>query len=286
MLVFSGKRRQRRNKYLPANILGLVCGKTGSGKTNLVLNLLLNDEFKLKYDEIYICTPTQNQNAYDKVAEYVSGVVFVDPWDLEKFNFNNEFSDRQKAFVFDDVVTMPNKIQRVIQTYFSMGRHKKFDMYYLSQNYISIDRELIRSNANVLFIFKQRKSDLQTIFRDLITWTDSDDFIKSVTKITKEQYQCAVVNLEDETVMNAEDLIIDKKKDRQDSVEESKIKYVYYGSPEDLKKRLEIILGEIEAGNDETGIEELKGILDEMLDKKLIDKKTYLAFNDKYELDD
>ncbi len=55
--------------YLPKNIFCVVAGATGSGKTNLILNFLLN-EGVLNYRDVYIYSSTLYQPAYVFLEEY------------------------------------------------------------------------------------------------------------------------------------------------------------------------------------------------------------------------
>jgi hypothetical protein len=52
--------------------------------------------------------------------------------------------------IFDDVACHK---QNVMREYFSMGRHKNIDCFYLCQTYTKIPKQLIRDNANFLIVF-------------------------------------------------------------------------------------------------------------------------------------
>ena len=47
----------------PKNIFAVIAGSTGSGKTNLMINLLRKAEF-LNYNHVYIYSSTLHQPAY------------------------------------------------------------------------------------------------------------------------------------------------------------------------------------------------------------------------------
>lgn len=50
--------------------------------------------------------------------------------------------------IFDDVATENDRNQH-LRAYFSMGRHKHVDSFFLCQTYSSIPKQLVRDNANV-----------------------------------------------------------------------------------------------------------------------------------------
>src|SRR5207244_5032951 len=57
----------------PKNIFCVIAGPTSCGKTNLLLNFLLN-EGVLDYDDVYIYTPTLYQPAYKYLREFYSNL--------------------------------------------------------------------------------------------------------------------------------------------------------------------------------------------------------------------
>lgn len=54
--------------------------------------------------------------------------------------------------------------QDAINSYISMGRHRKVDCFFPAQPYYRVFKQLIRYNANVIIIFKQDGMNLQHIY--------------------------------------------------------------------------------------------------------------------------
>src|SRR5271170_2544596 len=59
----------KHGPFLPKNMFCVIAGATGCGKTNLMLNFLLNEKV-LDYDDIYIYTSTLHQPAYVYLKKY------------------------------------------------------------------------------------------------------------------------------------------------------------------------------------------------------------------------
>lgn len=68
--------------------------------------------------------------------------------------------------IFDDISCEKHDN---IRLYFTMGRHKNIDSFYLGQTYSRIPKQLIRDNANLLILFKQDEMNLRHVFNDHVT---------------------------------------------------------------------------------------------------------------------
>ena len=59
--------------FFPKNIFCVIAGATGSGKTNLMLNFLLNERL-LSYGDIYVYSLSLYQPAYEYLKEYYGNI--------------------------------------------------------------------------------------------------------------------------------------------------------------------------------------------------------------------
>ena len=54
-----------------------------------------------------------------------------------------------------------------IDDFFTRGRHKNLDVYYISQSYFGLPRQSIRNNSDRLILFKQTLTDVQSMYYDI-----------------------------------------------------------------------------------------------------------------------
>lgn len=183
----------RHGKLLPNTIRGIICGPSNCGKTNLVVGLLLHKN-GLQYRNVYVYSKTLFQPKYvflEKVLSLVPEVTFA------KYQENEEVLSPHDAkpnsiIVFDDVAC---ENQNNIRDYFSMGRHKNIDCFYLNQTYSKIPKQLVRDNANLIVIFKQDDINMRHIYDEHVntdmTWPT---FKEMCSKVWCNPYNYLVIN--------------------------------------------------------------------------------------------
>lgn len=147
------KNCNRHSELLPNTIRCIICGPSNCGKTNIMLTLLLHKN-GLKFQNVYLYSKTTFQPKY----RFLKKIFEVTP-EVDMFIFENgedvispQDAKKNSIFIFDDV-TCENQVN--IRNYFSMGRHKQIDCFYLSQTYSKIPKQLIRDNVNLIVAFKR-----------------------------------------------------------------------------------------------------------------------------------
>lgn len=158
----------RHGPLLPNSIRACLCGPSACGKTNTMMNLLLNTN-GLKFENVYIFGKTLHQSKYQYLKTIMTTVPEIG---FHTFDGLDELPQNVKPrsiCIFDDV-TMES--QDVIRKYYSYGRHKELDCFYLTQSYICIPRHLIRCNINFLLIFKQDELNLKHIYDEHVSCPD------------------------------------------------------------------------------------------------------------------
>ena len=106
----------------------LICGNSGSGKTNLLYHMLI--EPLLYYDKIYLYAKNLEQDKYQNLMKEMNeasseeagyNIMTVSNDRIIPIN-DLDYEDNQKLIIFDDYVCEKN--QRQIVDYFIQGRHK------------------------------------------------------------------------------------------------------------------------------------------------------------------
>ena len=155
----------------PKNIFCVIAGSTGSGKTNLMLNLLKKEKL-LNYNHVYVYSSTLYQPAYEYLGLYYrrleqfilqqtsKEVKIAHFFDADDEILNPTSLDKSKnhVMIFDDVML---KDQSVIKDYFCRGRHNNVSVFYLCQSLHKIAKHCIRENANMFILFKQDDKTLK-----------------------------------------------------------------------------------------------------------------------------
>lgn len=217
---------RKNNQELPSSIRGIIVGKSGCGKTNLLMNLLLKNNlldynnlmvygkslFQEEYellkrleefpkDVVYRLFQVQNDLELDTTIKHLrSNGIYNPEINLSFFDKDEDILDprdisrsMKNLIIFDDVI---GEKQRVCENYYTRGRHSNIDCFYISQNYFKLPRQTIRENANLIILFPQDKRSLTFIHQDC-AWDDFDynEFRRLCTKIWNEDFGFLTIDL-------------------------------------------------------------------------------------------
>ena len=181
------------NKFAPAwPFRMVVSGSSDSGKTTMIMNLLMGNK-KIKEDgERYIlCNDVVLigkflhepkwgivRDFYNKLADEGEDVSFraLSPSeipDVEEFDPN-----RATVVVFEDLMNMPKKIQERIADYFSSGRHSNVSPIYVSQRFFLIPKT-IRENLTYISLHRGA-GNLLDLKRIISPYTIQTEYFASV----------------------------------------------------------------------------------------------------------
>ena len=164
--------RKIHGPLFPDCVRGLVVGKSGSGKTNLIISLLRHKN-GLKFANLYLVSKSLYQTKYDKLSK-----VFELIPQIGLYRFSNSADlptpDKCKPYsvvIFDDV-SSTNELNERMRQYFSMARHRNVSVFLLCQSYSRISKALIRDNANFVVLFRQDALNLRHVYDDHLSADD------------------------------------------------------------------------------------------------------------------
>ena len=138
----------------------LICGKSGCGKTNTVLHILIQP--LIYYDKIYLYSKNLEQEKYTHLSKTLETIAEENKIPIDDiFHSSNEeiipiseMEDRnQKVVIYDDYVCEKN--QNDIINYFIQGRLKNCCVIYLSQSYYKTPKN-IRINCSHYILLNGR----------------------------------------------------------------------------------------------------------------------------------
>ena len=123
----------------------LICGNSGSGKTNLLYHMLI--EPLLYYDEIHLYAKNLEQEKYQNLMNKMNEISKKADYDIMTVSNDKiipindlDYEDYQKLVTFDDYVCEKNQSQ--IVDYVIQGRHKNYSVIYLSQSFYKTPRDI------------------------------------------------------------------------------------------------------------------------------------------------
>ena len=132
--------------YMPRDTFRmLICGNSGSGKTNLLNHMLIKP--LLYYDEIYLYAKNLEQQKYQKLIRKMKELSRELNYDILHVRNDEitpasemDYEDNKKLVIFDDYVR--ERDQRQLIDYFIQGRHKNCSVIYLSQSFYKTPKDI------------------------------------------------------------------------------------------------------------------------------------------------
>ena len=167
----------------------LIVGPSFCGKTLLLLNKLQLIRLEDPEKQIRIITRSPEQYGDIDVGVASQGIeVEENVGDLDEY--------RGCCVVFE---AMLDSNQKLIDPFFTRGRHKLCDVYSSCQSYFDAPKKTVRNNSNIIILFQQTLKDVEHIHRDIAGFDMSyEEFKKLCREAWNEKFNDLLINtLED-----------------------------------------------------------------------------------------
>ena len=153
----------------------VVIGPSNVGKTYYMIKIL---EKIGNQRPIHIITRSSNQYPNYKTSNEIKPI--------------NKY--KGSVVIFDDMLGAKNSSQ--IDEFFTRGRHEDIDVYYISQSYFGLPRQIIRNNSDILILFKQTLRDVQSMYYDIGAYDMKyDEFKEMCHKAWNEEYNYLCIDM-------------------------------------------------------------------------------------------
>lgn len=161
----------------------VICGASGSGKSNLLLNIIrLMDE---TFEKILIFT----QNKKEQLYKYLESALDSDSFQIyegiqsvHNYNFDN-CEEKQHLIIFDDMCTQSKKKQEPISELFIRGRKMAdeygFSLIYLTQSYYQVPIDIRKQLSSLILVKINGKRDPRSILADCSTDATTQQLLRA-----------------------------------------------------------------------------------------------------------
>lgn len=189
---------------LPAGFL--IIGRSGSGKTQAIVNLMTNDALLGDYfDIVYLFTDAKPDKELIKDLKLEDKYIISDFKEEQVLNILNkcEKTIEQKGFkespkimlLFDDILSNPQFLRsKTVVKLATANRHFNVSYIFASQYYKKIP-PVLRTNARYYLIFPSSQSEVEKMADELTpARMNKKTFIKFLAYATKERYSFLTIN--------------------------------------------------------------------------------------------
>ena len=198
-------------KFLNCHSTNLLIGKPGSGKTNLIYQIMKSITNKC-YDKIFLFQPSKSRESMkDKLFDQLPEDQKYEDLTFENLEYvNNNLHDGNNCIIFDDMgaYLKNGDIKKLLKEIVMNRRHKHVSIYFLVQTYFSIEKDIRKLFSN-LFIFKVSKHEINTIYDELIE--HKKEYIDEIIKIIyNKPFNFMFINTDTQRIFkNFDELIIE-----------------------------------------------------------------------------
>ena len=176
-----------------------MVGKTGTGKTNLLLNLLMKQLGDYDSCHCFLKDVTEDKYVllgkfFEKVKRSRKKFQFLISDKIEDIPDPNSFDPKgNHIMVFDDLVNT-KEAQQYIAEFAIRGRKRGVSFFYLSQRLYDIPR-MIRDNVTYLILWKTDKRTVAEFYKTYGVDVDIEQWYKMFNFATKGKHDFFMLDL-------------------------------------------------------------------------------------------
>ena len=200
----------------------IVLGPTGSGKTILLQNMIL-DIYEGCFDKIYVFSPSVNlDHTWQPVKEYIKDKLRIKDDDKEDPIYFDEYDSEalmkimetqmkitdymkkqkktkmfQVLIIIDDFADDPRFVRssKLLHSLYTRGRHSYISVITATQVFNAL-HPIIRKNATDLYVYKLRNNkDLESLIEELSALAPKKVLLEMYSLATTEPYSFWYINL-------------------------------------------------------------------------------------------
>jgi hypothetical protein len=216
--IKTAKSELPQTSYMKAEIINkfpsltLIVGKSGSGKSNVLVHMLTKPEFLGGFfDEVYLFSPTAKsddlvehlelpeENIIDKLdmsaVEKLNDIIDEQDKKIKADGIKSAATDSKILIVCDDCISEKAFMRSdILSRLATAGRHSLISTIILSQSYTKVPR-VIRLQAQGLILFPSSNDELELLNSDLCPPNTSKKVFMGLIKYaTSEPYSFLYVN--------------------------------------------------------------------------------------------
>ena len=220
---------RKHNNLFPRNLRALIVGKSASGKSTLLYNLLLKPW--LDYENLIVFGKSLHQNEYQIIKsgfehglgkEEIANVfqnqktlldAGISPFEaIQRYTGFKENLITANFYTDCELIPDPSELdpetknllvlddcflgkQNKAEAYYTRGRHSNCDTIFLSQNYFRLPRQTIRENCNFLMLFQQDAKNINHIHADHCSDIPLEEFRHFCKQVWKTKHAFVTIDL-------------------------------------------------------------------------------------------
>jgi len=187
----------------PARVL--FNGSSGSGKTNLIINMLLKPQMYCGYfNAIYLFSQSYSNDDIWQNLQLPENMVFENFSEaaLQKLiNLQNMMIDKygfanspKILFVFDDIIDDSTYYRsKALKTLFTRGRHLNSSVWFSTQEYVKTPPTLRKNMSDMIIFQPTNDQELERIVSENALGVKKSDFKRMLLIVTEPKYAFMVI---------------------------------------------------------------------------------------------